>query len=329
MANLTGGSDRFSEGSKRDCLFWRPGLLMSSKPRVLVFGAAGQVGRELLRSFSDAREILACDRSSVDLARPDQVRATVRKASPEIILNAAAYTAVDRAESEPELAMAVNGYAPQTLAEEALRAGAILVHYSTDYVFDGSKTTPWSEADPPHPLNVYGASKLAGEEAIRQIGGKYLIFRTSWVYGAHGNNFLRTMLRLACERDQLSIVDDQFGAPTSSTELARSTRIVVDAVLANPEATGWAGIYHMTCSGRVSWFGFSQAIFARSRELVERVPVLKAIPTREFHAIAKRPGNSVLSNQKLLDRFGVRLVPWESDLDEVMGRLRIDSPQIS
>jgi len=300
---------------------------MNPYRRILVLGTAGQVGRELLRSFADCGEVLAHDRNSVDLAIPDQVRAIVRETSPEIILNAAAYTAVDRAESEPELAMAVNGHAPGILAEEALRAGSLLVHYSTDYVFDGSKTKPWSEADTPHPLNVYGASKLAGEEAIQQVGGKYLIFRTSWVYGPHGNNFLRTMLRLGRERDQLSIVDDQYGAPTSSTELARSTRVVVGAVLANQNDTGWEGLYHMTCSGCVSWFGFAKAIFARSAEQLERAPALKAIAASDFHAKAKRPANSVLSNQKLLDQFGVRLAPWERALDEVMGMLYAASPQ--
>ena len=180
---------------------------------------------------------------------------------PIIILNAAAYTAVDRAESERDLAFAINEQAPRILAEEALERNALLVHYSTDYVFDGSKPEPWVEADPPNPLNVYGASKLAGEQAVANIGGKYLIFRTSWVYGPHGNNFLLTMLRLARERDSLSIVDDQVGGPTTSIQLARATHAIVTGILAGRfgAAQDWAGLYHMTCGGSVSWFGFIPA----------------------------------------------------------------------
>jgi dTDP-4-dehydrorhamnose reductase len=205
---------------------------MSRLPRILIVGHAGQVGVELQRSFAGAGEIICHDRDSVDLAVPDQVRAMVRTAAPEIILNAAAYTAVDRAEAEQEAAFAVNATAPGILAEEALRRDALLVHYSTDYVFDGSKTSPWVETDVANPLNVYGASKLAGEKVIQQVGGKYLIFRTSWVYGPCGNNFLLTMLRLARERESLSIVDDQVGAPTSSIELAKATRTIADGALA-------------------------------------------------------------------------------------------------
>ena len=235
---------------------------MSSQWRILIVGAYGQVGRELQRSFADAGEIISRDRDTVDLAVPDQVRTMVRDAAPDIILNAAAYTAVDRAESEPEAAMAVNARASGILAEEALRAGALLVHYSTDYVFDGSKAGPWVETDRPNPLNVYGASKLAGEEAIQQVGGKYLIFRTSWVYGPHGQNFLLTMLRLGRERESLQIVDDQIGAPTTSIELADATRTIVSGVLAGQfgAPASWAGLYHMTCGGSVSWCGFARAI---------------------------------------------------------------------
>jgi dTDP-4-dehydrorhamnose reductase len=302
---------------------------MNPYPRILLLGAAGQVGRELLRSFSDYGEVLAQDRRTVDLAIPEQVRSFIRNAMPDVILNAAAYTAVDRAESEPEIAMAINGRAPGILAEEAERAGALLVHYSTDYVFDGSRTNPWSETDAPNPLNVYGASKLEGEEAIQRVGGRYLIFRTSWVYGPHGSNFLRTMLRLGRERDQLSVVDDQYGAPTTSIELARATRAIVDAVLANQVDTGWEGLYHMTCSGCVSWFGFAQAIFARAAvQFDQRTPTLKAIAAGEFNAKARRPSNSVLSNEKLFARFGVRLAPWGRALDEVMGMLQSDATPV-
>ena len=301
---------------------------MSKRPRILILGSAGQVGRELQRSFSDAGEISACNRESVDLTAPDQVRATIRGAAPDIILNAAAYTAVDRAEIEPDTAMAVNATAPGVMAEEALRAGALLVHYSTDYIFDGTKTAPWVEADNPNPLNAYGASKLAGEQALQRSGGKYLIFRTSWVYGPHGNNFLRTMLRLGRERDVLKIVDDQYGAPTSSIELANSTRTIVDGALAGRfGAVGnWAGLYHMTCSGRVSWCGFAQAIFARAQaRLNGKRPEVNPILSSEYPVAAMRPHNSVLSNEKLFARFGVRLSPWESALNEVINRLEKDS----
>ncbi len=295
-----------------------------SRPRILIIGYAGQVGAELQRSFSDAGEIICHDRDTVDLAVPEQVRAMVRRAVPEIILNAAAYTAVDRAESEPEAAMAVNARAPGILAEEALRSGALLVHYSTDYVFDGSKAGPWIETDTPSPLNVYGASKLAGEEAVQQAGGKYLIFRTSWVYGPHGNNFLLTMLRLGRERESLDIVDDQFGAPTSSIELAGATSAIVSGVLAGRfGSTGnWAGLYHMTCSGSTSWCGFARAIFARVDSLLHgKVPAVRPIPSAEYSTPAERPRNSVLSNEKLHSRFGVRLAPWETALDAVLTRL--------
>lgn len=299
---------------------------MSHPPRILILGSLGQVGRELQRSFADAGEITARDRDTIDLAVPDQIRALVRSVAPDIILNAAAYTAVDRAESEPEIAFAVNEQAPATLAEEALRSGALLVHYSTDYVFDGSKTNPWIESDSPSPLNVYGASKLAGEDAIRKVGGRHLIFRTSWVYGPHGNNFLFTMLRLGRERDCLNIVDDQFGAPTTSIALANATRTIADGVLAEKfgPVADWAGLYHMTCSGSVSWCGFAQAIFARAQAVLNgKSPDVHPVHSSEYPTAARRPHNSALSNQKLEARFGVRLAPWETSLDEVIRELTV------
>lgn len=299
---------------------------MSERPRILIVGAGGQVGVELQRSFADYGEIICRDRDTVDLALPDQVCAMVRNAAPEIILNAAAYTAVDRAESEPDVAMAVNAQAPAILAEEALRTGALLVHYSTDYVFDGSKTSPWVETDKTNPLNVYGASKLAGEEAIQKVGGKYLIFRTSWVFGPHGQNYLLTMLRLGRERDSLNIVDDQIGAPTTSIELADATRSIVGGVLGSQFGTApnWAGLYHMTCSGSVSWCGFARAIFARAQALLDgRMPVVNPISSTEYPTPAKRPQNSCLSNEKLDARFAVRLAPWDTALDEALRRLAL------
>jgi dTDP-4-dehydrorhamnose reductase len=231
---------------------------------------------------------------------------------------------VDRAESEPEAAMAVNARASGILAEEALQAGALLVHYSTDYVFDGSKAGPWVETDEPNPLNVYGASKLAGEEAIQQAGGKYLIFRTSWVYGPHGQNFLLTMLRLGRERESLQIVDDQVGAPTSSIELADATRAIVSGVLAGQfgAPSSWTGLYHMTCGGSVSWCGFARAIFSHAAPLLQsKVPTVRPIASAEYPTPAKRPHNSLLSNEKLRTRFGAQLSPWETALDTVILRL--------
>ena len=294
---------------------------LAESPRILIAGNAGQLGRELERAFAGFGRVVGLDRESVDLADPEQIRALVRRESPDLILNAAAYTAVDRAEAESDLAFAVNARAPQVLAEEARQRNALLVHYSTDYVFDGKKTGPWTETDKPLPLNIYGASKLAGERGVQEAGGNYLIFRTSWVYGPHGNNFLLTMLRLARERSSLSIVDDQVGAPTSSIELARATRAIVAGLLADRFGSlqERAGIYHMTCGGATSWFGFAQAIFARAGErLGVKPPELKPISSEQYPTPATRPRNSVLSNAKLHAHFGVRLAEWQSALDEII-----------
>jgi dTDP-4-dehydrorhamnose reductase len=288
---------------------------------VLVTGADGQVGRALVAEFRDTAELIACNRQTLDLSNPEKIRAKLREVNPDVILNAGAYTAVDRAETEGELAMAINGQAPGVLAEEAARSGALLVHYSTDYAFDGSKNGPWVEDDRTNPLSVYGASKLAGEEAIRSIGGRYLIFRTSWVYAPEGKNFVLTMLRLGSERDSLNVVDDQIGAPTTAAELARATQGIAAGILNDnfgPESD-WAGTYHMTCGGSISWCGFARAIFERAPELLGgKKPTVNPIKTSEYPTPAKRPLNSVLSNEKLQQRFGVRLANWQSALDEVL-----------
>lgn len=298
---------------------------MSGAPRVLILGGAGQVGRELERSFAGIGELITVDRKAADLGVPEQLRELVRGVAPDVILNAAAYTAVDRAETERELAFAVNAAAPAVLAEEARRQNALLVHYSTDYVFDGSKTGPWVEVDAPHPLSVYGASKLAGEQAIAEAGGRFLIFRTSWVYGPHGHNFLLTMLRLGRERDELRVVDDQYGAPTSSAAIADATRTAVNKVLGGElGAPGeWAGRYHMTCAGSTTWCKFARTIFERGADLLDgHRPRVAAIATAEYPTAAKRPRNSVLSNEELEARFGVRLGSWETALEAVLGELR-------
>ena len=296
----------------------------TAQPRILIVGAAGQVGVELQRSFAGYGPIVAVDIDSIDLADADQTRALVRRVKPDVILNAAAYTAVDRAESEPALATAINETAPRILAEEALALNALLIHYSTDYVFNGEKKEPWVESDAPNPLNVYGVSKLAGEQAIQQVGGRYLTFRTSWVYGPHGKNFLLTMLKLGGERDKLSIVADQFGSPTTSIELARATREITEGVLAGRFGSqqDWAGLYHMTCGDSTTWFGFAEAIFQRAgQRLGAKTPELTPLATKDYPTPAQRPRNSVLSNQKLYHRFGVRLLSWQAALDQVMKAL--------
>jgi dTDP-4-dehydrorhamnose reductase len=292
--------------------------------RILILGAKGQVGLELQRTFAGTGEILAWGREEIDIADEQQLRTLVRGAAPDIILNAAAYTAVDRAETEKDLATAINGAAPGILAEEAIRLNALLVHYSTDYVFDGAKSGEWLENDQPRPLNHYGASKLAGEKAVAQAGGRYLTFRTSWVYGPHGNNFLVTMLRLGRERERLSVVDDQHGAPTTSMAVADATRTIVDGVLggafgSTPE---WAGLYHMTCGGSTTWCGFAREIFAGAqRQFGQRAPEVAPISSDNWPTPAMRPRNSVLSNEKLERRFGVRLPAWQSELDRSLQAL--------
>lgn len=292
--------------------------------RILIVGSTGQLGKELQRSFGGFGEIVCCHREQFNLADESQTRAMVRQCAPQIILNAAAYTAVDKAESEPDLAMAINGQAPGFLAEEARRLDALLVHYSTDYVFDGTKSGPWVETDVPHPQNVYGATKLAGEQAVAGVGGKFLIFRTSWVYGPRGGNFLLTMLRLARQRDEISVVDDQHGAPTTSIELADATFEVVRKIESGEcgHTADWSGLYHMTCGGATTWCGFARAIFARAGELLGgKAPTVRAIPSQAYPTPAKRPSNSVLSNEKLRSQFGVRLAPWETALDTVFQEL--------
>lgn len=289
---------------------------MTLPSRVLILGATGQVGIELQRSFSGAGEIIAYDRRQADLSQPQQLRRVIQTLRPAIILNAAAYTAVDRAESEPEIAMTVNGEAPGILAEEAAKLDALLVHYSTDYVFDGRKTDPWIEDDEPAPLNIYGKSKLAGELAIQKAGGKYLIFRTSWVYGPHGRNFMLTMLRLGQERGQLRVVSDQFGAPTSSIAIANATYTAVERTVFSDVDV--SGIYHMTCGGQTTWADFARSIFEVQES---RRPEVISITTEEYPTPAARPRNSVLSNEKLHGVFGLKLPDWETALNDVRKRL--------
>jgi dTDP-4-dehydrorhamnose reductase len=255
--------------------------------------------------------VKAYDRAGLDLADAPRLAAAVRALQPEAIVNAAAYTAVDKAESEREAAFAVNATGPGVLAEEAKRIGALLVHYSTDYVFDGEKRTPYVEDDATHPLGVYGASKLAGEEAIRKTGCRHLILRTSWVYGPRGKNFMLTMLRLAKERPELRVVDDQIGAPTSSIEIARATARVLAHAPRSPELSG---LFHLAAQGQTSWYGFAQAILARAGIAT---PIV-AIPTEGYPTPARRPRNSRLDCSRLRETFGVTLAPWQDGLAEAI-----------
>ena len=283
--------------------------------RILITGKTGQVGYELERSLQGLGEVIALDRSQMDLADLNQVRNVIRRVKPTLIVNPAAYTAVDKAESEPELAMRINGEAPGIMAEEARKVGAAMIHYSTDYVFDGSKNGPYVETDPTCPVNVYGSSKLAGEQAIQATGIPHLILRTSWVYSTHGKNFLLTMLRLAQERDELSIVSDQFGAPTWSRTIADTTaHIVAQSVAAANRQVWWekhSGLYHLTAQGQTSWFGFTEAIMAHAS--VAKRPRLKPIPAQAYPVPARRPANSVLSSERLKKTF-CGLPQWQDAL---------------
>ena len=275
---------------------------------ILLIGAGGQVGRELARTLAPLGEVIAFDRQALDLAHVDAIRAAIRAIRPDLIVNAAAFTAVDQAEAEPDLAMAINGLAPGVMAEEARRLGALLVHYSTDYVFDGAKANPYTEDDVPKPLNAYGRSKLAGEQAIQGSGCRHLIFRTSWVYGLHGKNFLRTIARLAQEREELSIVADQIGAPTWSRMIGEATALA----LRGDPATG---LYHMSSAGSTSWHGFARAILDAQGWRGRLIP----IPTRDYPLPAQRPLNSTLCNDKLTTDFGLRLPDWRESLVLCLG----------
>ncbi len=288
--------------------------------RILITGKTGQVGYELERSLQGLGEIIALDRSQMDLADLDQVRDVIRRIKPTLIVNPAAYTAVDKAESEPELALRINGEAPGVMAEEAKKLGAAMIHYSTDYVFDGSKDGPYVETDATCPINVYGSSKLAGEQAIQAAGIPHLILRTSWVYSTHGKNFLLTMRRLAQEREELGIVSDQFGAPTWSRTIADTTAHILAQSLATADQQAWweerTGLYHLTAQGNTTWFGFTEAIMADPS--VAKKPRLKPILAQDYPVPAKRPTNSVLSSQHLIDTF-CGLPQWQDALKLCMG----------
>jgi dTDP-4-dehydrorhamnose reductase len=291
--------------------------------RILLSGKNGQVGWELRSALAPLGAVTALDRGEMDLASPDSIRRAIRDARPEVIVNAAAYTAVDRAESEPDLAMQVNGIAPGVMAEEAKRLNAVLVHYSTDYIFDGTKKQPYVESDPPSPLSQYGRSKLAGEQAIASSGATHLIFRTSWVYAARGHNFLRTMLRLARERTELRIVNDQVGAPTWARFIAEATAQVLRQVGDGHKAIAdHAGIYNLTGTGAVSWYGFASAVFAEAKVRLGMIPPnLIPITTEQYPLPARRPANSRLDNSRLSATFGLAPPPWDKMLKLCMNEI--------
>ncbi|RQH08338.1 dTDP-4-dehydrorhamnose reductase [Paraburkholderia dinghuensis] len=287
------------------------------QPKILVSGKNGQVGFELERALQGLGTIVALDRVALDLADFDQIRQVLREIKPALIVNPAAYTAVDRAETEPDLAQRINGDAPGVLAEEARRLGVPLIHYSTDYVFDGTKEGAYDETDKANPQSAYGLSKLAGERAIAEVDCAHVILRTSWVYGQRGKNFLLTMLRLAAERPELRIVEDQRGAPTwAATIAAMTSHIVAQGLVTNTDGADWwrqkSGVYHLTASGSTTWFDFANAIFELSS--LENKPVVTPIASSEYPLPAKRPGNSCLSNEKLAASFGLRAPDWRDAL---------------
>lgn len=288
---------------------------MTPEPTILVTGVNGQVGFELLRSLQGLGRVVACDRSMLDLSDLDRVRSVVRELKPSIIVNPAAYTAVDKAETDVDAARRLNAEVPRAFAEEAARLGAALVHYSTDYVFDGTKDGAYVETDATNPQNVYGLTKLEGEQAIAATGCAHLILRTSWVYGRRGKNFLLTMLKLGSERPELRVVADQVGAPTWSKTIATATSHIVTQALAADDAGWWAqrsGVYHFTSAGATSWHGFAEAIFAHA--MGERAPKVLPIPASDYPVPAKRPSNSRLSHDKLTEAFGLRLPDWADAL---------------
>jgi dTDP-4-dehydrorhamnose reductase len=302
------------------------------KPRILLIGRNGQVGTELASRLPRLGELVALSHQELDLTRPDDIRRSIREVRPQWIINAAAYTAVDQAERDEATARTVNEEAPAVIAEEAKKIGAALVHYSTDYVFDGSKKSPYEETDAPNPINVYGKTKFGGERAIQESGAHHLIFRTEWVYATQGRNFLLTILRLATQKQELRIVADQIGSPTTSREIAAATVKLISQLMDREEGVRSlatiGGIYNMTAEGETSWYEFAKAILEEASATARSIPWVKAatkgmpflservlpITTAEYPTTARRPAYSVLSTRRLHDRFGIRLPSWRAQL---------------
>ncbi len=284
---------------------------------ILLLGKTGQIGWELQRTLAPLGKITDLGRSDLDLTDQWAIRSSVRSLKPDLIVNAAAYTSVDEAEKEEDLAMAINGIAPGILAEESALIKAALVHYSTDYVFDGKKGEPYTEQDKPNPLSIYGKTKLAGEEAIRQIGIPHLILRTGWIYGLRGKNFLLTMKRLASERDELAIVNDQYGAPTWCRQVAESTALLIAR---EPfKKTGMDGIFHLTAAGETTWFGFVEAIFKQNNQVKSCKPAIRPIETKDYPTLAPRPSYSVLDNSRISKYHSIAMPGWNKQLELALG----------
>ncbi len=294
--------------------------------KILLFGKSGQVGWELQRALAPLGELVALDADSpewhADFTDPEALAATVRAVAPTWIVNAAAHTAVDKAESEPELALAINATAPGVLAREAAAIGATLLHYSTDYVFDGSGSTPWVEDAATGPLGVYGATKLAGEEAIRHSGCTHLILRTSWVYAARGGNFAKTMLKMAAERDALKVIADQIGAPTGAELLADVSAHALRQIAGQPQLSG---TYHVAAAGQTSWHGYALYVIERARAAGHPIRVareaVEAVPTSAFPTPAQRPRNSRLDTRKLQGSFDLHLPAWQVGVDRLLAEI--------
>jgi dTDP-4-dehydrorhamnose reductase len=289
-----------------------------SPPVILVIGKIGQVGWELGRTLAALGRVVAVDFPDIDLTAGASILKWVRETHPQVIVNAAAYTAVDKAESDYDRCLQINGTAPGILAEEAKKLSALFVHYSTDYIFDGTKTTPYTEEDRPNPLSAYGRAKLTGDRAVLQVDGQHLIFRLCWVYGARGQNFMLTMMRLAREREKLRVVRDQFGCPTWSRMIAETTALALKQVLAAPEPEMFKGLYHLAASGQTNWHGFATAIVGLMLAETKKCREIEAITTSEYPVAAKRPAYSVLDCQKLQRTFGLQLPDWEESLKQVM-----------
>ena len=295
--------------------------------KILLTGSTGQLGNALKSALQATGEIIIPPRDQMDFCKPELVRATIQQVRPDVIINPAAYTAVDLAETEPELARLVNAITPGVIADEARKIGAALIHYSTDYVFDGSKRNAdgellsYKETDTPNPINVYGKTKLEGEQIIRASGCNHLIFRTSWIYSMFGKNFLLTMLRFAKERDELKIVNDQWGAPSSAGWLAQTTQSILAQLLQTKSQTQWwsqhNGLYHLTPNGRTSWCGFTEEIFrlaAAERLLEKAAPRVLGIPSSAYPTPATRPVNSCLNSELIGERFSMTIPTWQSEL---------------
>jgi dTDP-4-dehydrorhamnose reductase len=301
--------------------------MASSRPstRVLLLGGSGQVGHELRGTLPSLGELTIVPRSEADLSKPESLRAVLRAYQPRVVVNAAAYTAVDRAEGEPELAHSVNAVAPGVLAEEAEALGALMVHYSTDYVFDGRKPEPYDESDTPNPLSVYGRSKLEGERRVASACRRHLILRTSWVLGAHGENFLKTILRLAAEREALRVVSDQRGAPTSAALIAEATAALIHEMRGARAADARWGIYHLASAGDTTWYEYASYAIGRARRLgwpLRTGPeAIVAIRSDEYPTPAVRPANSRLDTSRLRREFGVSLPEWTSGIDQTLQQL--------